>query len=170
MPRSFNISLFILIIFLIILRFISLEIDPPNFFAGHTQAHLTDPYHLTFFARNAILFDDWNPFDFYRWDVFKYSLISGFSYIVFSIAGISRITANLSAVLLSLAGIGLFVIGFYRLRSNRETLIITGLLLLSSMLFFYGRLPFLENGLIFLSGLLFFVFIKKYDKWWGQLL
>ncbi len=170
MPRSFNISLFILIIFLIILRFISLEIDPPNFFAGHTQAHLTDPYHLTFFARNAILFDDWNPFDFYRWDVFKYSLVSGFSYIVFSIAGISRITANLSAVLLSLAGIGFFVIGFYRLRSNRETLIMTGFLLLSSMLFFYGRLPFLENGLIFLSGLLFFVFIKTYDKWWGQLL
>ena len=75
MPRSLNISLFILILFLIILRFISLEIDPPNFFAGYTQAHLTDPYHLTFFARNAILFDDSNPFDFYRWNVFKYSLI-----------------------------------------------------------------------------------------------
>lgn len=170
MPRNFYIGLFVLIIFLIILRFISLDIDPPLFFEGYTQAHLTDPYHLTFFARNATLFENWNPFDFHRWDVFKFSLISGFSYIIFSIAGVSRTTANLSAILLSLAGIGLFISGFYRLRSNREILITAGLLLLSSMLFFYGRLPFLENGLIFISGLLFAVFIKFHDRWWGQLI
>ncbi len=170
MPRSLNISLFIIILFLTILRFVSLEIDPPLFFAGFTQAHLTDPYHLTFFARNAILFDDSNPFDFYRWDVFKYSLISGFSYIVFSISGVSKASANISAVFLNLSGLFLFVWGAYRLRSNGELFIKAVLLLLSSMLFFYGRLPFLENGLIFLSGLLFFLFLKTYDKWWGQIL
>ncbi|MCP4703317.1 MAG: hypothetical protein GY865_01805 [candidate division Zixibacteria bacterium] len=170
MPRSLNIGLFIIILFLIILRFVSLEIDPPLFFAGFTQAHLTDPYHLTFFARNAILFDDSNPFDFYRWDVFKYSLISGFSYIVFSIGGVSKVSANISAVFLNLTGLFLFVFGAYRLRSNSELYIKSVLLLLSSMLFFYGRLPFLENGLIFLSGLLFCLFLRTYDKWWGQLL
>ena len=153
---------------LFILRFVRLGIDPPYFFAGITQAHLTDPYHLTMFARNAVLFDDWNPFDYHRWDVFKYSLVSGTSYIMFLIFGVSRITANISGLILNLAGMALFVLGFRNYRPTRETMFTAVFLLLSSMLVFYGRLPFLENGLIALSGLTFYIFALHHDKRWGQ--
>ena len=44
------------------------------------------------------------------------------------------------------------------------------ILLLNNTLFLYGRLPFLETGLIFLSGLLFFLFMRYHDRWWGQVL
>jgi len=159
-----------LIIFLAVIRFAALDIDPPYFFAGYTQAHLTDPYHLTFAARNAVLFDDWNPFDYHRWDIFKYSLVSGASYIVFSIFGVSRVTANIAGLLLNMGGLLLFIMSFAGYRHLRERGILTALLLINSMLLFYGRLPFLENGLIFLSGLIFFIFMRYHGKGWGLLL
>ncbi len=157
-----------LILFLLILRFTSMENDPPYFFADFTQAHLTDPYHITYFARNAVLFGDWNPFDYHRWDVFKYSLVSGISYLLFVLFGVSRVTANLAGLLPNVGGMLLFILGFRRYRNTREIKLTAFLLLISSMLFFYGRLPFLENGLIFLSGAAFYVFMKFYDKPWGN--
>lgn len=163
-----KIPFFVILAFLIVLRFLSLEIDPPYFFKGYTQAHLTDPYHLTFFARNAVLFDDWNPFDFARWNIFKYSLVSGTSYLIFSLFGISRITAGLTALILNLAGILFFVLAILNRRDKREIAIFLLVILSSGIFLFYSRLPFLENGLIFFSGLLFFIFIKYGDTKWGQ--
>jgi len=162
--RPAKFLLIVLIIFLAVIRFASLDIDPPYFFAGYTQAHLTDPYHLAFAARNAVLFDDWNPFDYHRWDIFKYSLISGVSYIIFSVFGVSRVTANISGLLLNMGGLFLFIMSFTGYRTLRERGILTLLLLINGMLIFYGRLPFLENGLIFLSGLAFFIFMRFHEK------
>ena len=103
---------FVIIGFLI-LKFVNLDSDPPLFHVGHGQAQLTDPYHLTHFARNAENFNDWNPFDFHRWDIFKNSLVSGVSFLIFSLFGVSRLTANLSAVLLNVGGLYLFLLGLY---------------------------------------------------------
>ncbi|MCH9031113.1 MAG: hypothetical protein IIB00_02495 [candidate division Zixibacteria bacterium] len=152
---------------LTLLHFVSLESDPPMHFIGHGQAQLTYPYHLTFSARNSILHGDWNPYDYHRWDVFKNSLVSGFSYRVFSVAGVSRLTANLSAVLLHLGGLALFAFGLLKWRSKLEVWLTLCVLMLNTTLFFYGRLPFLENGLIFLSGLTFWIFSRYYHKVWG---
>ena len=155
---------------LILLHFAGLENDPPLFYVGHGQSLLTDPYHLTHSARNEILFDNWNPYDYHRWDVFKNSLISGVSYLVFSGFDISRVTANLASVFLHLIGLLFFIFGLYHLRGKREALFTAVFLLINGILFFYGRFPFLENGLIFLSGLIAFIFLKYYDKIWGQAL
>lgn len=160
----------VVILGLILLHFFCLENDPPLFYVGHGQSLLTDPYHLTFSARNEILYDNWNPYDYHRWDVFKNSLISGVSYLVFLAFDVSRITANLASVFLHLAGLLLFVFSLYHLRGRNEALFTVVFLLINATLFFYGRLPFLENGLIFLSGLTFFIFIRYYDKIWGQVL
>ncbi len=149
-----------------VLRFISLDIDPPYFFAGITQAHLTDPYHLTYHARSAVLFDEWTPFDYHRWDVFKNSLVSGTAYLLFSVFGVSRITANLTGLLLNSLGLVFIFWGVRRHRPLNETLLGTFLALLSAMLMFYGRLPFLENGLIFWSGLIYFLFARYHDRRW----
>jgi 4-amino-4-deoxy-L-arabinose transferase-like glycosyltransferase len=159
-----------LIALLIILRFVSLDLDPPTFYYGYSGADLTDPYQYTYAARNAVLFDDWNPFDYHRWDVFRDSLVSGFSYLVFLLFGVSRVTANISALLLNLGGVLFFMLGFYKLRSHREIVITLLLLLINNLFFFYGRLPFLENGLIFLTGLAFFIFMRYHERVWGLLL
>ncbi len=156
-----------IIAILVLVRFVGLNDDPPPYYHGHGQAVLTDPYHLTYAARSATLYDDWNPYDFHRWDLFKYSLVSGASYIVFSLTHVSRVTANLTALALHLGGLLFFLLGLYRLRGKTDTLICAALLIVNSTLFFYGRLPFLENGLIFLSGLMFFFFVCYHDKFWG---
>ena len=155
---------------MILLHFVGLENDPPLFYVGHGQSQLTDPYHLTFAARNEVLFGDWTPFGYHRWDVFKNSLISGVAYLFFSTMGVSRITANLAALFLHLFGLLLFILGLYRIRDAKEIVLTVIVLLANNMLFFYGRLPFLENGLIFLSGLIFFIFVRYHDRIWGQLL
>jgi len=67
----------------IILRFIHLSADPPYFFAGTGQDLLTDPYNVTLFARNKVLFGSWDIFNYPRWIFFKYSLSSAASYILF---------------------------------------------------------------------------------------
>ena len=123
---------FLVIILGLGVRFLWLGIDPPLFFTGQGQALLTDPYNITYFARNRILFGSWDIFDYDRWVVFKYSLMSGFSYLTFLLGGVSRITANLSAVLLSLAGIVLFIFAPRKLSSAAR--LILSVLLLSNMM------------------------------------
>lgn len=63
-----------------------------------------------------------------------------------------------------MGGLFLFIMSFTGYRTLRERAILTLLLLINGMLIFYGRLPFLENGLIFLSGLAFFIFMRFHEK------
>ena len=147
----------------LIVRFLYLGADPPLYFEGTTQALLTDPYNFVHFARNKVLYDQWDIFDYHRWDVFKYSLSSGFGYLFFSLGGVSRVTANLSAVVLNLGGLLLFVFGTAR-QSRRAALVCAVLLFSNMTLIVYGRYPFLENGLIFVAGLSFYVFTRWYPK------
>lgn len=156
------------IIALLLLRFSGLENDPPLFYVGYSQAPITDAYQSSFFARNAVLFDDWNPFDFHRWDNFKNSIISGVSLMFFSTFGVSRETANLAAIFLQIGGLFFFLLGLLGSRDYKEVALTALLLLLNSTLFFYGRLPFLENGLIFISGLTFYIFVTFHNQAWGQ--
>jgi len=149
-----------------ILKFIHLSADPPYFFAGTGQDLLTDPYNVTSFARNKILFGAWDIFEYPRWIFFKYSLSSAAAYLSFLIGGVSRITANFSSTILSILGIGLFSLGMAK--ESKKSGLISLLLLITNMpLFVYGRFPFLENGLIFLSALLFYIFACYGTKTWG---
>lgn len=153
----------------IIARFCWLDADPPLYFSGTSKALLTDPYNVIHFARNKVIFGDWDVFDFQRWVIFKYSLSSAFSYLVFLLGGVSRVTANLSAAVLNLAGILLFV--FSPWKRSRISYLIAGVLLLTNVtLLVYGQYPFLENGLIFLCCLLYFLFIRYYPRDWMLIL
>lgn len=159
-----------MLVLLFLVRFLWLGVDPAFHFVGHGQGQLTDPYQFTSHARNAILYDDSHPFDFHRWDVFKNSLVSGTGYLTFSLFGVSRVSANFVGALLSTFGILFFLLALWKTAGRTETIIAALLLLVNSTLFFYGRMPFLENGLIFFSGLLFMVVVLYIDRWWGQLL
>ena len=155
--RVFYIITIVALLPAIILRFYDLNIDPPQFFSRISRALLTDPYNLTSFARNKVLFD--------RWDIFKYSLSSASGYLFFSMFGVSRAVANISAIFLNLGGLLLFILGMKR-ESIRSAVVAALVLIPCMVLSVYGRYPFLENGLIFLCGLLFYIFIRHYPKPW----
>lgn len=147
-------------------RFINLTSDPPDFLKNTSRAILTDPYNLTYFARNKVLFGSWDIFDYNRWIAFKYSLASLVSYIWFAAFGVSQLTANLSALTLSLGGIILFCLVIFK--RDRSAALIAGVILFSTMVLnLYGRYPFLENGLIFLCAVLFWIYIRFREKIWG---
>jgi len=150
-------------------RFLWLGADPPLYFRDMGQDLLTDPYNVVHFARNKILFGSWDIFDFNRWIVFKYSLSSAFCYLFFLIGEVSRVIANLSATLLNLAGLGLYIFA-HRKSSRLSALIVSGLLLTNMTLIVYGRYPFLENGLIFFCGLLCFLFFEYFPRNWVLIL
>jgi len=155
----------IVIAIALIVRFLFLESDPPYFFARTSQDILSDPYNYIHFARNKILYGRWEIFDYSRWIVFKNSLVTLFSYLFFLIGGVSRITANLSAIFMSTAGIALFALA--HLKRSQKWFIITAVILLTNMtLISFGRYPFLETGLIFLCGLIYFLFNKYYPSRW----
>ncbi len=163
--RVFYIITIVALLPAIILRFYDLNIDPPQFFSRISRALLTDPYNLTSFARNKVLFDQWDIFDYPRWIAFKYSLSSASGYLFFSMFGVSRAVANISAIFLNLGGLLLFILGMKR-ESIRSAVVAALVLIPCMVLSVYGRYPFLENGLIFLCGLLFYIFIRYYPKPW----
>ncbi|MFH2036822.1 MAG: hypothetical protein ABIJ45_10500 [Candidatus Zixiibacteriota bacterium] len=173
LPNNKRIILALIILLVAIgttIRFINLDSDPPSYFDGQNQSLSTDPYQYTHFSRNKILFDEWEIFDSSPWCVFKYSLISGLSYIIFKIDSVTRANANLTGLLLSLASIFLFLFSIRKFIGLRGILIAAVFLLVNKPLFVYGRLPYLENGMIFILSLIFFVFIYYRQKFWGQVL
>ncbi len=151
------------------LRISYLDADPPMYFDGYGQSLSTDPYQYTFHARNKILFGDSDPLKEDKWRVFEFTLVSGLSYLVFSISGISRSHANLVGVLLSLSAIILFIISIRKISGLKGALIAAIFLLFNKVLFIYGRLPFLENGLLFWLALLFFIFVYFRQYFWGKI-
>lgn len=159
-PRWLKITLVALAVGFVALRFVNLSHDTPMFYAHYGMSEVTDPYMYTSFARNRVLFDNWNPENYQRWTSWRVSLVSGFSYLIFLAGGVSRLTANLSGLILSLAGLLTMFIAWRRLVPKTEALIFAFLLALCSSLFFYGRAPFLETGLLFLSSLAIWIHFK----------
>jgi 4-amino-4-deoxy-L-arabinose transferase-like glycosyltransferase len=159
-------ALLLVIVVSLIVRFLFLDADPPLFFQNTSQDLLTDPYNVTASARHKALFDSWDLFDYHRWEAFKYSLSSAWAYVFFKLGGVSRTSANLSAVILSSLSLLLFIAVLYK-SSRRGAAIAAVLLLTNAFLIIYGRYPFLENGLLFLSVLLSAVFIIYYPHKWS---
>lgn len=160
----------LVIVCLISLRFVRLNTDPPILLAQHGQSALTDPYLYTWHARQAALFPSEQQVDNRRFAPLKFTAVSAVARVVFAIAGVSRVTANIASILLSLGGILLWLAGLRRFWDWPRLLVIGLLCSLNFVLFTYGRMPYLENGLIFLSGLTFFVHVNWGERALGQVL
>ena len=132
------------------------------YFSGTGQSLATDPYQYVYHARNKVLFGDWTLFDYARWTVYQHSLTSGVAFVVFSMAGVSMATANLVGLLLSMGGLVLLLLGLSRFHRSWLLLLVALGFVLNVTLLTYGRLSYLENGLIFLSCATFAVYC-----WWG---
>jgi hypothetical protein len=151
------------------LRFADMTADPPSYFAGHGQSLTTDPHHYGFFARNKILFDQWELFDASKWRVFEVTIMSGFSYVLFLIFGISLYTANLAGVIISLLSILIFLLAFRKIINKNGILLALFLLMFNKILLVYGKLPYTENGMILIISFLFFVFVNYRQNLWGKI-
>jgi len=158
------------IVCLLSLRFVQLNTDPPIMLAQHGQSALTDPYMYTWHARQATFFPREQHIDYERFAPLKFTAVSAAARVVFEIAGVSRVTANIASILLSLGGM-LFWLAALRRFWDWSRITVVGLLMLSNFVMLtYSRMPYLENGLIFLFGLTFFVYVNWGERAFGQLL
>lgn len=144
--------------------------DPPMHYSGIGQSLSTDPAQYVFHARNKALFGQSDPYDYPRWTVYQHSLTSLVGHIWFSVAGVSLKQANMVGVILSLGGLLLLILGLVRHHRPWVTTAVALYFVLNVTLLTYGRLSYLENGLIFLAALVFFVYSWWGDRIWGMAL
>lgn len=143
--------------------------DPPMHYTGLGQSLSTDPAQYTWHARNKHLFGDWDPFDYPRWTVYQHSLTSGVAWLWFSIAGVSLEQSNMVGVLLCF---GALISILLALRRHSPWLLTAVALafVMNVSLITYGRLSYLENGLIFIAAVMFWVYSWWGDRLWGVML
>jgi len=136
--------------------------DAPMHFAGIGQSLSTDPAMYSYHARNRILFGSADPLNDPRWIVFEHSLVSLSSFVWMSLTGISMATANVAGLVLTCLGLMFFLIGLFRHHRPWTLTAVAFCYLINVTLFTYGRLGYLENGLLLVTGILFWVY-----SWWG---
>jgi len=139
-----------------------LTADPPMHYTGLGQSLSTDPAQYTWHARNKHLFGEWDPFDYPRWTVYQHSLTSAVAWLWFSVAGVSLEQSNMVGVLLCFGALIFILLG---LRRHSPWVLTTVALafVMNSGLVTYGRLSYLENGLMFIAAVMFWVY-----SWWGN--
>jgi len=140
-----------------------LSSDAPMYYGGLGQSLATDPAQYIHHARNQILFDDWDPFDYPHWTVYQHSLTSLIGYGWFLIAGVSFEQANAVGIIMSLLGLVLILLGLARHHRPWVLAAVALCYVINVTLLTYGRLPYLENGLILIAAGLFCVY-----SWWGE--
>ncbi|NOY89294.1 MAG: hypothetical protein GXO93_07900, partial [FCB group bacterium] len=141
--------------------------DPPMYYSGLGQSLSTDPAQYVFHARNKVLFGSFEPFDYNKWAVYEHSLTSFIAYLWFLLVGVSLEHANAVGLILSLGGLVFFLLALMRYHKPWVLTAVALTYIINVTLITYGRLSYLENGLIFISALVFFVFSKWGDKIWG---
>ncbi len=147
-----------------------LTYDPPMYFSGLGQSLSTDPAQYTYHARNAQLFDDPTPFDYQRWTVYEHSLTSYVAQAWFAITKVNMRQSNMVGLLLTLAGAFFFALGLIRQHRAWTSAALMFTFVIGVTLYTYGRLSYLENGLLLITGLLFWVYSWWGDRPWGIIL
>ncbi len=151
----------------VVLRVQNLTADLPAYFASKSQDLTTDGSFLTLYARNAIEQGEWDPAGYAPWKQFKLTLVTGVSYLLYQVFGVSRYSSNLVGLLLSSVGLLFFLFGLARAVSRKSLFFAAVAMAASYPLIIFSRTPLAENSLIFFLGILLFVFMKWSDRWWG---
>jgi hypothetical protein len=146
-----------------------LKSDPPMYYSGLGQSLATDPHQYVFHARNSNLFGQADPYDYPRWTVYEHSLTSLTALIWFAFTEVSLKNANAVGVMLSLGGLLFFLLGLARHHRPWVLAAVAFVYVINITLITYGRLPYLENGLIFITSLVFFVYSWWGDRLWGAI-
>jgi 4-amino-4-deoxy-L-arabinose transferase-like glycosyltransferase len=158
----------LLLILTVTARLLFPDADPPARFADGSQDLITDPAHLTLYARNTVLYGQGDLLDYSGWLAFKVSIVSGLSLILYWLFGISQSTTNAVGMFLNLSGLVLFAIAWRKYVTARAAIYAAIFMAIDFVLALYGRVPFLENGLIFLAGLAFVIYTYWFESWPGK--
>ncbi len=146
------------------LRVYDLTVDPPLVIGTFSQDLATDPYHITSFAANKANFGAWELFPYPEWQVFKVSLPSVISYLLFSIGNTNSFWTHLAGVIPSFIGILLLLWGIASgERTGRWQPVLAAAIFLGTnfALVTYNRAPFLETGVIFYFSLIVLLYKKN---------
>ncbi len=170
MKRTYlYISLLIALVIALGMRVYDIAADLPAYFSGGGQDFTTDSSYLTLYAKTAVQFGTWDLFGFEPWSAFKISMVSGVSYLIFLLMGVSRATAAYAGTALQLCGLIFVMIGCARYLKPRSLIFIALLFSTNYLLVLYGRVPFSENGMLFLAGLTFMVYAYWFESLWAKI-
>lgn len=159
-------GLLLLAIFLI--RFNKLEADPPIGLSASTDVY-TDHAQYTLFAKQKVMFGDFNPLDDNRFVFFLKSTVTVLSLVVFKLFGVSLFSNNLIGLLFSFGALFCFYLIIRKAASWGAGIIYLLLIALDYNLVFFGKLPFLEHAMAF-WGFLALVLVLYQPKWYGYIL
>ncbi|MBD3298132.1 MAG: hypothetical protein GF341_05710 [candidate division Zixibacteria bacterium] len=159
----------VVVLLILAARFVHLGADPPTD-VSWSHALFTDPPQYTSYARNAVVFGEWNPIGDDRLIFFQKNITGIVTYIVFAILGPDVSSGQLVAILLNLLALA-FAIGIAHRSYGFYAGVGTGLFLSLNYLFVsYSRMPFLEvaSNASLVAGLYFLLSSRKI--WWMAIL
>ena len=161
--RAFEIVLFCLIVGLAFLGgVLFLSADPPAI--SWSQGVATDPPQYTYFARNQVIWGDWDLFGHNRFPFFYKSFTTVVSFVVFSVFGPGRFQANFVAVILSLLTAVFLFLALRKVFGRRAAFLSLFLLGFNFVFLMYGRNPFLEISASFLLVLGFYFMVSSFKN------
>ena len=160
---AFEVVLFCVIVGLAFLGgVLFLSADPPAI--SWSQDVATDPPQYTYFARNQVIWGDWDLFGHNRFPFFYKSFTTVVSFIVFSVFGLGRFQANFVAVLLSLLTMVFLFLTLRKVFGKRAAFLSLFFLGFNFVFLMYGRNPFLEISAGFLLVLGFYFMVSSFKK------
>ncbi|UCD93710.1 MAG: hypothetical protein JSU69_08030, partial [Candidatus Zixiibacteriota bacterium] len=138
----------------LILRLNHLSADPPIGLST-SQGIYTDPPQYISFARNLVMWGTFNPLHDFRLIFFLKSATTLVSYVIFQLAGVGYLQANLVGLIFSFPTIILFYFAVRKAAGNLAGLFFLIFISLDYNQMFFGRLSFLENSMNFFGVLAF---------------
>jgi tetratricopeptide (TPR) repeat protein len=148
----------------LILRVNQLSADPPADLST-SQAIYTDPAQYISYARNYVLWGSFNPLHDYRLVFFLKSMTTLMASILFKIAGVGYLQANLVGLAFSFPTIILLYFLVRKAAGNVAAVFYLVFILVDYNQTFYGRMPFLENSMIFFAVLSITILIYARRKY-----
>ena len=131
-----------------------------------SQDLFTDPPQYTSYARNAVVFGEWNPLNDDRLVFFQKNITGLVTYLVFLITGPSVAMGQLVAVLLNIIAIGLLAWGAGRAFGFVAGCATALMLAMNYLVVSYGRLPFLEVAANACLAGAFLALMAAERRWW----
>lgn len=162
-------ALLLLVVLAATVRLVDLGADPP-LDVSWSQDLFTDPPQYTSYARNAMVFDSWNPLNDDRLVFFQKNITGLLAYLLFTITGPGVTPSHLLAVLINLAGVLFLSWGVGRafgFLAGAASAIFLGV---NYLFVSYGRLPFLEVASNATLAFAFLALIASARRWWWALI
>ncbi|MEW5923897.1 MAG: hypothetical protein AB1746_07915, partial [Candidatus Zixiibacteriota bacterium] len=152
------VAFLMLISFSLILRLHQLSADPP---LGISASHgvYTDPAQYVSFARNLLLWGSFSPLEDFRFVFFLKSAMTLLSLLIFKIAGVGYVQANMIGLMFSFSTV---ILLYFAIRKAAGSIAAIAYLIFISLDYnqiFYGRLSFLENSMNFFGILAFTILV-----------